>query len=239
MSGEWTPVSVDFLTDPAMVAAGPDGKLLYLAGLCYAQKHTTDGLIPKAVLPVLLAQAPAKAKAADRLVDLDKWADEGDCWRITQWHRWNDPADVITARRERERQRKAEWRLRKAGPDAGRDASRDAGRDASRPRLPAAAPSPAPSTTPKQQQAEISTEAVEIVMQRRGRYEMAREKQAGAGWLAAARRGIAEELREHPDYGRLVHDNATPDAFADLLEPPPLRVVPNEPDPTRPLGSAS
>lgn len=237
MAAEWTPVDVNYVTNPKMVAAGADGKLLHLAALCYCQAHTTDGVIPKGIVPSLVLAAPAKKSTVHRLVSGGLWLDEGDHFRVKDWHDWNDPKEQVDARKARERKRKQEWRRRKAeAEDAGRDASRDGDSPVDVPVLPAPAPAPSsPSSRAANGPSDLVAAAVEAVMQRKGHYASSETKGNPEGWLAAARAGIERDLRgKHGnDLGRLIREGAPPDRIADLIEPrtvPAVRPPAHDPD---------
>lgn len=123
----WVKLDDQFFTHPKAVAAGKDGRALYLAALCWAKAHLTDGLIPKGVLPMLAAQAEVVGRrTATTLVGARLWHDEGDHWRIHGYHERNDPAEDERARKEQHAEKMRQWReAKKAKRDAKRDPSRD------------------------------------------------------------------------------------------------------------------
>lgn len=79
----WVRIDDGALLHPKLLRAGPEGVALWLAGLCYANAHTTDGQIPAAALPALYpveAWTPRKVRAlAEHLVTCGLWhpADAG------------------------------------------------------------------------------------------------------------------------------------------------------------------
>ena len=64
MTGEWTPLAVDFFADPTIRKVGRDAALLYVAGLCYCQEHLTDGVIPDGSVGLLAVASWSKPAAA-------------------------------------------------------------------------------------------------------------------------------------------------------------------------------
>jgi hypothetical protein len=109
--------------------------------------------------------------------------------------------------------------------------------------IPPARPGPSSTSNSLQEQhsqTPTPAAAAEEVAQRRGLPGIAAGKERPQRWLDAAVKGIERDLRAHPDFGRLAHEGADVDAFADLLEPrttlrsvPPI--APHEPDPFTPI----
>ncbi len=132
MSGEWTPLATDFFHGPKVRLVGRDAALLYIAGLCYAQHHMTDGVIPAHVLDVLAPAAWVRPAAHVPLVEHGLWEPVDGGWFVKDWFLWNRSAEEIARRTENERKRKQGWRTAKAETKTRReqDASRDAGQDA-------------------------------------------------------------------------------------------------------------
>lgn len=128
--GEWTPLATDFFAHPDVRRAGKDAAMLFLAGLCWAQHHLTDGEIPDETLPLLAVQAWTRPGVADRLTDVGLWERVDDGYQVVGWDEWNRPASEIEARKERERKRKQGWRDAKsrAEPVARRGRDADATR---------------------------------------------------------------------------------------------------------------
>lgn len=71
-----------FFQHPKVFAAGGDATLVYLQGLGWLkQQRSTDGRIPKVVLPILCPLARGSGPPlAGRLVEVRLWHDEGDHW---------------------------------------------------------------------------------------------------------------------------------------------------------------
>ena len=105
-----TYVKVDdgIFSHPRMLSVHPLARLLWVAGLCHAGQHVTDGVVPRSVLPILSAQTSATAKHAAQLVDAGLWEECAEGWRIRNWSKHNRTAAEVDAERER-------WRRQKRG----------------------------------------------------------------------------------------------------------------------------
>ena len=99
---------------------------LYVASICYCQRHLTDGQIPREALALLLPGCPRPpSRLVKQLVKLRLWEEEKHGWSVHDYLDHNDDAKTIMARRKAETARKARWRH--GGTDAGRDAGQTAG----------------------------------------------------------------------------------------------------------------
>ncbi len=130
-------VSLDdgFYGGPKAKRAGEEAADLYVRGLAYCRRYNTAGDIPKAALDELSKRRKAP-EWATHLVREVLWHDEGDHWRVHDYHDWyaNDPAAKLSKQRKLAAARAKNYR------DGHRDdpppitppitpASRDAGRD--------------------------------------------------------------------------------------------------------------
>jgi hypothetical protein len=85
--------------DPDIIAAGGAmPELVYLRGLAYIRRNLTDGRIPKKVLGEITDGIPGARKHVDGLVRVGLWADEGACWTVRNWEKWNMTTDEIGTR---------------------------------------------------------------------------------------------------------------------------------------------
>lgn len=78
----WVRLETGFFAHPKALAAGKDGRLLYIAGLCYSAQQLSDGLIPKAALPLIAIQAGTKPTAARALLGVGLWEERGEDYLI-------------------------------------------------------------------------------------------------------------------------------------------------------------
>lgn len=129
----WVKLDDQFFTHPKTLAAGKDGTLLYLAGLCWTKQHLTDGLIPKTALRVLAAQVSVDgSRTARRLIASRLWHDEDSHWRINGFHDYQESATVERDRKAEHAAKMRKWREEKQKERAKEKNDRDASRDASR-----------------------------------------------------------------------------------------------------------
>lgn len=72
----WIKIDDAFPDHPKVHRLGtvaPEGMALYIAGLCYAGKHLTDGVLPRIVVPRLVLGLKRPYSVADRLVAVGLW----------------------------------------------------------------------------------------------------------------------------------------------------------------------
>ncbi len=104
-------VDADFWDHPKAIAAGPDGRSLYLCALAWSRKQLTDGAVQAVVLPSLAFKTglpiEAAQTAADRLVEVGMWERTADGWQI------HDYAEHQLTKADVDRQR-AHWRKRQS-----------------------------------------------------------------------------------------------------------------------------
>ena len=104
-------VDADFWDHPKAIAAGPDGRSLYLCALAWSRKQLTDGAVQAVVLPSLAFKTglpiEAAQTAADRLVEVGMWERTADGWQI------HDYAEHQLTKADVDRQR-AQWRKRQS-----------------------------------------------------------------------------------------------------------------------------
>lgn len=85
----WVKLSVDYMDDPKIVAAGHTGELLFVRGLAYAKKTNTP-TIPAVMLPRLCIGIPdvAPNELAATLITAGLWAKDDNGYRIIAWDAW-------------------------------------------------------------------------------------------------------------------------------------------------------
>lgn len=91
--GEFVPLDVNLPHDLRIRRAGPDAELLYIRGLVYLKKATTDGFIPAFDIPALSVGCARVPSATKKLVAEGLWIEaERDGvtgWECRKWHAWN------------------------------------------------------------------------------------------------------------------------------------------------------
>lgn len=116
-------VDADFWDNPKAIAAGPDGRSLYLCALAWSRKQLTDGTVQAVVLPSLAFKTglpiEAAQAAADRLVEVGMWKRTADGWEV------HDYAEHQQTKADVDRQR-SQWRKRQ-GDKRARDQEKEDG----------------------------------------------------------------------------------------------------------------
>lgn len=97
---------------PKVLGVHPLARLLWVASICHAGQHVTDGVIARSVLPILSAQTSATAKHAAQLVEAGLWEEHPDGWVIARWAQHNRTAAEVDAERDRWRRQKRGQRTR-------------------------------------------------------------------------------------------------------------------------------
>lgn len=104
-------LSDTFFEHPKVVAAGGDAVLVYLEGLAWLKRQrSTDGLIPKAIVP-RLSDRKAPHRQAARLVAVGLWHDRGEHYELHDYTEHN--AKAIRTSEARRAAAEKRWR-----PDA-------------------------------------------------------------------------------------------------------------------------
>jgi hypothetical protein len=96
----WAKLDDGFMTHPKALAAGKDGRALFIAGLLYAARELTDGAISDTALPLIATAAEVRGKAtAAKLVAVGLWETAGEGWQIHDYHDYNPSADAERSKR--------------------------------------------------------------------------------------------------------------------------------------------
>lgn len=112
----WTRISDNFTDSPAMLTVSRSARFLAVEALCWANKHLTDGAIPRAAL-TRFSDSPDPLAEADELMAAGVWIATDTGWQID----WSDqlPADEVRARQDRiaTKQRRYRERLSRHNAD--------------------------------------------------------------------------------------------------------------------------
>lgn len=131
----WVRVDDAFAEHPKVIQAGPLGIALQVAGLCYANRHLTDGFIPRAAAVTLLDFGglalvspvnsigvgsgedvqPEHVIAA--LVELGIWETAPGGYRIHDYEDYQDSKATILENRAKTKNRVAKWRSHRSNGD--------------------------------------------------------------------------------------------------------------------------
>ena len=101
----WVRLDDGFFSNPKAVAAGKDGRALFLAACCWSASNLTDGHIPEATIRMLAAQADVRPITTQRLEEVGLWHRNGDGWIINDFLSYNKSKETVEAER-------AAWRVR-------------------------------------------------------------------------------------------------------------------------------
>ena len=107
------------IDNPKFLALSDGAFRLWVEGGAYCARHLTDGLILRAALNGFRY---VTRKRVDELVAQRLWDEDGDGFRLHNYHDWNDPKDVIEAKKKAARERTRKWRERPVTAASG-DAS--------------------------------------------------------------------------------------------------------------------
>jgi len=113
----WVKIDDQFADHPKVVMAGDLAGWMYLAGLCWVNRHLTDGFIP-AGQTRKLSTADNPDDLAARLVEVGLWERTAGGYLIHDYHDHYPSAESVKAKRKAEQERKAKGRA-----DQGRDES--------------------------------------------------------------------------------------------------------------------
>jgi hypothetical protein len=112
----WIKLDENFYLNRKAIAAGRDGRDLFVAALCWSNQQRTDGVIPAATLSVIggLAGVPDVDRAATTLVDVGMWLNHVDGWQIHDFLKYQQSREDREDWLERDRERKRAARAEKA-----------------------------------------------------------------------------------------------------------------------------
>jgi len=117
----WVYLDDQFPDHPKVALAGGDAGWLFICALAYVKRYDTEGVIPKAQVP-RLSDRKAPTKLARRLVEVGLWEEDGDTYRIHDYHEWNRPGE----NRKAAARKAAQARWRNSQGNAKRNAKRNA-----------------------------------------------------------------------------------------------------------------
>ncbi len=78
----WVKLDDTMPTHPKVLAAGPQAFALDVAGICYSNKHATDGMIASYALPAVLPGLSNPKRHAAKLVEVGRWVEVDGGWVI-------------------------------------------------------------------------------------------------------------------------------------------------------------
>jgi len=113
----WVKLDDHFAEHPKVVAAGPVAGFLYVAALCYANRHLTNGFIPAAQVTALLPRDGVNfAQISKRLCAAGLWSEttqkETPGYQIHDYLKFQPSRASVIKARKTNAKRQAAWRER-------------------------------------------------------------------------------------------------------------------------------
>lgn len=118
----WIKLDDGFFRHPKVVEVGRDGRLLFIAGLCYCGGMLTDGFIPNGALRGLAADAEITKvqQATERLVAVGLWEScDGGFW-VHDYLDYNTASEKVQGERAAARERMKRKRSENVRPNNSR-----------------------------------------------------------------------------------------------------------------------
>lgn len=119
----WVKLDDGFMLNRKSRRVGANGRMLYVASLCFCAQQENDGRFPSRDLAMLAAMAEVEPAVADILVDADLWRLEDDEFVIPDYLQYNPSRAQAVARRESDRERQRKSRST-SQPESRRDTER-------------------------------------------------------------------------------------------------------------------
>lgn len=122
----WVKLDDRFFRNRKSIAAGRDGRAMYLAGLCFCADGLTDGFIQADAVRQIAADADAPAKTVEKLVDVGYWVPVEGGYRVPDYLAYNPSRDQVLADRERAKSRQQSHRASRRDKPSDDDRSSEA-----------------------------------------------------------------------------------------------------------------
>lgn len=221
-SGLHVPLDVNFQDDSKVLRVSLEAELVYLRSLALAKRLDEEGALDHAHLHRLSEKMDDHPDVlAKELVDVGLWIETDNGWAIAAWAAHNMLTDERSEARAAEAERKRLWRERKKA-SGGTATPVPPGQENVSPVAPTSEVKESTSEVKQQQGTRRDTvEAVAaLIAERQGKPAEAATKKNQGAWLAAAVRGIADEIAERCYALIVANPGWTPLELADALEPP-------------------
>jgi len=105
MAGDlFTPLHVDYQSDPKIIEAGHVAEVLFVRSLAMSKRLLSDGVVKRVQLPSLCLGLPGRPQTiVAALVSVGLWTEIDGGWQITNWLKWNPTAASLQAKAARKR----------------------------------------------------------------------------------------------------------------------------------------
>lgn len=97
----WVKLDDQFFVNRKAVAAGLEGRAMFVASVCYCGMQLNNGKFEKAALPVIAAMAGVDLALADRLFAVELWHDLGHSIEVHDYLKYNPSREQAIAAQER------------------------------------------------------------------------------------------------------------------------------------------
>ena len=115
----WVRLDVDYYHNPKALAAGPGGRALHLASICWVGAQLTDGVIPAPAVPMILHDAGVDRTAVDLVVAAGLWTPNGGTsFELHDFVNMNGSRADVERERERWRERQRAFRSRQQSQES-------------------------------------------------------------------------------------------------------------------------
>lgn len=104
----WVRIDDAAMDHPKILLLSDAQLRLWLRGLCYCQKHLTDGFIPDAALKPLLG----KANDVHQLCEVKLWESVTHGFLVHDFLKWNDPRELVQERKDAREEEKVAHRAK-------------------------------------------------------------------------------------------------------------------------------
>jgi hypothetical protein len=107
----WVRLDDNFADHPKVIALSDTAFRLFVTGLCYSNRHLTDGLVPYQMVSAWVGDNPMKP--SDELEDQNLWERVDKGFLIRSYDEYQPTRDSVEAKRQQNKERLARFRERK------------------------------------------------------------------------------------------------------------------------------
>lgn len=115
----WIKIDAGFFRHPKAIRAGRDGRILFIASVCYAGDGLTDGFVPEGALALLAAETgiTKPKEAANQLVDSGLWEVVEGGFQVHDYLEYNTASGKVQAERDAAKERMKRRRSENVRPN--------------------------------------------------------------------------------------------------------------------------
>lgn len=101
--GQFVPLDIHYLRDPAIRRAGSNAELLYIRALVHSKGAETDGFVADFDLEIVAVGMRGVSARVDALVRENLWVVVPGGWHIRSWEKWNKTKEQVRADKDVQR----------------------------------------------------------------------------------------------------------------------------------------